>query len=51
MTNDMKWTGKFEMLIKNKVTGEITKDEKLNRVMNTVLDQLVDTLKGTTPDI
>ena len=51
MTNKMTWQGKFEMIIKNKETGEITYDEKFNRVMNTVLDQLVDSLKGTSPNL
>jgi hypothetical protein len=45
------WCGKFEIIVKNKETGEITEEIKFNRVMDNVLDKLVKTLQGDAPDL
>lgn len=51
MTEKLGWCGKFKIIVKNKETGEITEDIKLNRVMNTVIDKLIKTLQGDAPDL
>lgn len=47
----MQWEGTFIIETKNKNTSEIKTEVIHNKVMNTVLDQLVKTLKGENPDL
>ena len=51
MNNKYTWNGKFDIKVINKKTGEIKEETKVNRVMNEVLNQLRDVLKGESADL
>jgi hypothetical protein len=45
------WNGVFEINIKDKVTGEVKKEEVHNRVMNASLEEMVKPLTGTAANL
>lgn len=49
--NKIGWQGKYIVTVKNKATGKVTEEVINNRIMNTVLNQLSDTLLGDAPDL
>jgi hypothetical protein len=51
MINKLGWQGEFVIQIRNKDTGEITEERIKNRVMDTVLNQLSETLLGNSTDL
>ena len=46
-----KWQGAFEIIIKNKSTGEIQKEYIKNRIMNAAIEQIANPLIGGTANI
>ena len=51
MTNKTKWAGKFVISVRNKDTGDVTDTVIHNRIMDDILDDLANTLVGTTTDL
>jgi hypothetical protein len=52
MTNEKTfWDGVFEISVKNKITGEVKKEEVHNRIMNASLQELVNPLIGTAANL
>ena len=51
MIDRTKLTGMFEILVRNIKTGKTKHFDIKNRVMDTYLNQLIDTLVGSTPDL
>lgn len=46
MTNDCGWQGRFEIYVNGKLDAVIT-----NRIMDAILNEMADVLKGTAPDL
>lgn len=51
MINDIGWQGEYNIVVRNKETGQITSETVLNRVMNVALNNLSDILTGVPVDL
>ena len=51
MINQFGWQGEFVIEVKNKITGKVTKTIIKNRVMDSVLNKLAETLIGVAPNL